>query len=166
MEKFWTDAKIAETLSKERVLKPMSERRPKTFLTTHSLSKLVSERNGFVYDNVKEVLDDMAEIMWDQILMGNRIYFPKIGSLYLSIKPPYRTNINLKGLGGVLKEHFVAPRYEVKFYRNEGSLFFLKQGEVTEEHLDKIYYSKEEIKSKEKATELVVNSTKEAERKM
>lgn len=164
MEKFWTDAKIAETVAKNRVVKPNSERRPRTYLTVHTLSQLVSERNGFIYDNVREVVDDLTAIIWDQILLGNRISLPKMGSLYLAVKPPYRTNINLKGLGGVLKEHFVAPRYDLRFYRSEEALFLLKQREVTEEELDKIYY--DGITKKEKDTELVVTPSKIPTRKM
>lgn len=164
MEKFWTDAKIAETVAKNRVVKPNSERRPRTYLTVHTLSQLVSERNGFIYDNVREVVDDLTAIIWDQILLGNRISLPKMGSLYLAVKPPYRTNINLKGLGGVLKEHFVAPRYDLRFYRSEEALFLLKQREVTEEELDRIYY--DGITKKEKDTELVVTPSKIPTRKM
>ena len=164
MKKFWTDAKIAETVEKNRIRKPQSERKPKTYLTTHTLSQLVSERNGFIYENVREVVDDLTEIIWDQILLGNRVYFPKMGSLYLAVKPPYKTNINLKGLGGVLKEHFVAPRYDLRFYRSEEALFFLKQREVPEEELDKIYY--DGLTKKEKEVELVVTLSKTATREM
>lgn len=167
MKKFWTDAKIAETIAKDRVLKPQSERKPKTYLTNHTLAQLVSDRNGFMYDNVREVIDDLTDIMWDQILLGRRVYLPKMGSLYLGIKPPYKTNINLKGLGGKLQEHLVAPRYDLKFYRNEEVLFFLKQKEVPEEELDKIYYDYGVTKSqKEKEKELQFTKTRESEREM
>ncbi len=117
-----------------------SERKPKNYLTNKALAKLVSERNGFVYENVKEVLDDLSDIIYEQIISGNRVYLPKIGSIHLGIKPPYKTNINLKGLGGELKEHFVEPRFDLRFFRNEETSFFLKQREVTEEELDRIYY--------------------------
>lgn len=164
MKKFWTDAKIAEAIEKKRVIKPQSERKPKTYLTNYTLSLLVSQRNGFIIDNVREVIDDLTEIIWEQILLGNRVYLPKMGSLYLAVKPPYKTNINLKGLGGELKEHYVAPRYDLRFYRSEEALFFLKQREVTEEELRKIYY--DGITKKEKEVELVVENTSKGERKM
>lgn len=166
MKKFWTDAKIAETLSKGRVVKPQSERKPKNYLTNKALAKLVSERNGFVYENVKEVLDDLSDIIYEQIISGNRVYLPKIGSIHLGIKPPYKTNINLKGLGGELKEHFVEPRFDLRFFRNEETSFFLKQREVTEEELDRIYYDDLTKTKKEKETELIVETTKVADRKM
>lgn len=166
MKKFWTDAKIAETLSKERVVKPQSERKPRTYLTNKSLAKLVSQKNGFVYENVKEVLDDLSEVIYDQIISGNRVYFPRIGSIYLTIKPPYKTNINLKGLGGKLKEHFVEPRFDLRFYRHEETLFFLKQREVTEEELDKIYYDSLTKSKRERETELEVEETEVATRRM
>lgn len=165
MKKFWTDAKIAEAISKDRVIKPQSERKPKTYLTNHTLAQMVSERNGFIYENVREVIDDLTDIMWDQILLGRRVYLPKMGSLYLGIKPPYKTNINLKGLSGKLEEHFVAPRFDLKFYRNEEVLFFLKQREVKEEELEKIYYDSV-TKTKEKDIELKFVPTKVGERKM
>jgi len=163
--KFWTDVKIAETLSLERVIKPQSERKPRNYLTNNSLAQLVSERNGFVYENVKEVLDDLSAIMYEQIISGNRVYLPRIGSIYLTVKPPYKTNINLKGLGGKLQEHFVAPRFDIRFYRNEESLLFLKQREVTEQELDKIYYDGLTTK-KEKEEEVKVEKFKIADRKM
>lgn len=166
MKKFWTDTKIKETLLKKRVLKTHPERKPKNYLTNKALAKLVSERNGFLYENVKEVLDDFSDIVYEQIISGNRVYIPKIGSIYVGIKPPYRANVNLKGLGGVLKEHFVEPRFDLRFNRNEETTFFLKQREVTEEELDSIYYEDLTNLKKEKETELVVETTKVADRKM
>lgn len=166
MKEFWTDEKIAETLSKGRVVKPQSERKPKNYLTNKALAKLVSERNGFVYENVKEVLDDLSDIIYEQIISGNRVYLPKIGSIHLGIKPPYKTNINLKGLGGELKEHFVKPRFDLRFFRNEETSFFLKQREVTEEELDRVYYDDLTKTKREKETELIVETTKVADRKM
>lgn len=139
MKKFWTDAKIIETLEKERELIPLSKRRPRTYSGYNTYAKLISEKNGFQYDNLREVLDDLFTVMWEELLRGNRVYIPKIGSMYLSITPPYKTNVKLKGLGNELKPHLVAPRWDLKFQKNEEAMLFLKQREVTEEELDKIY---------------------------
>lgn len=157
MKKFWTDAKIAETLSKERVLKSETGRRPRTYLTNLTLAKLVSERNGFMVDNVKEVLDDCMEIIWENLLEGHKVQLAKMGSLYITVKPPYKTNINLKGLGGELKEHYVSPRFDLRFQRNEVALNFLKMREVKESELDKMYISLTDTKQVD--TELVVKTT-------
>lgn len=166
MEKFWTDAKITETLSKERVLKPLPERKPKTWLTSHSLAKLVSQKNGFLYENVREVVDDLMEVMWDQMLLGHKVNLTRIGQVYLHIAPPYSTNINLKGLGGVLKPHLVPPRIGIKFTRNEASMFFLKQREVSEAELDSLYISDTDEKKEEVGEILIKESKEPGSRKM
>lgn len=170
MKKFWTDAKIAEKIEeiKEQglVVKTQSEKRPRNYITNHSLSQLVSNRNGFVYDNVREVIDDFTDIIWEEVLKGNRVFIPKIGSFFLTIKSPYKTNINLVGLGGKLKEHYVAPRYELRFFRAEESLFFLKEREVTEEELRRSYKEVGEKVTSSKEKELEVTSTKIKERRM
>jgi hypothetical protein len=139
MKKFWTDAKILETLEKDRKLIPLAKRKPRGYSGYNTLAKLISEKNGFQHDNLKEVLDDLFTVMWEELLRGNRVYIPKIGSVYLSVVPPYKTNLQLKGMGNVLKPHIVAPRWDLKFHKNEEAMLFLKQREVSEEELDKIY---------------------------
>lgn len=156
MEKFWTDAKIAETLKKDRVIKPISERRPKKYLTNKALSRLTSQKTGFVQENVREVVDSLTEVIWEQLLLGNKVVLPRVGSIFLTIAPPYKTNINLKGLGGKLKEHYVEPRFNISFVRNESSFLFLKQRQVSEEELNALYYdtSNKQIIQKEEEIEI------------
>lgn len=170
MKKFWTDAKIAgkiEEIKEEGlIVKTQPEKKPRNYITNHSLSQLVSNRNGFIYDNVREVVDDLMDVIWEEVLKGNRVFLPKIGSVFLTIRSPYKTNINLIGLGGKLKEHYVAPRYELRFFRCEESLFFLKEREVTEEDLRKSYKVKGEKEKQVKGKELIVPSSQIKERKM
>lgn len=163
-ESIWTPEKIEQTLRKKRVLKPLAKRKPKTYLTNASLAKLVSQRTGFVYDNVKEVVDDLMDIMYEQVLLGNRVQIPKMGSFFLAIKAPYVTNISLKCYREKLKEHHVPPRFDLRLTRNETTLNFLKQREVTEEELDTAYISDSDIKQKEQ--ELVIPDVSQNTRKM
>lgn len=141
MEKFWTDAKIAGAIEKykDRKVKPAHKRRPTKFETVESLSKLVSERNGFHKDHVREVLDDFVKIIHEQIMLGKKVQLKDLGSLYLKVSRPHKTNVNLKGLGEGLSQLYVAPRFTLEFYRSESANWFFKSREVSEEELEAIF---------------------------
>lgn len=120
-------------------VKQGAQRRGKKKVTFKSIVTKISKRTGYSKPDVKEVIDELVEIMVEELKKDNIVMIPQIGMIYPAIKPPFKATKMIPGTNKA--EVFTVPaKYEIRLRQSSNIKVQLNKAlEVTQSKIDELY---------------------------
>ena len=130
--------KIKIMKSEKRVLKPLSQRKPKESLSYPELVDAVSKETKFRKPEVKLLMDTMLSIVHKNLVKKKSVRLPELGTLFPTIK---RSRVGMALNGGVGKPvRMVVPDcWKARFQTSRDLEQDLSKLSVSEEELEELF---------------------------
>src|SRR5271157_4746481 len=87
-----------ETVAKAAAKKPVSKVPDK--LTSASLIDYIAQKNSLVRKNVKQVLEDLFEVVGAGVMRGERVGLGKMGKMFIRVRPARAAHMGRNPLTG------------------------------------------------------------------